>query len=287
MQRFRNSVSTSSAIQRANAPMSPTSPIKFTGALVCFNEEQRLRDCLASLSFCDQIVMVDLGSSDSSVAIARECGAEVVPHAWVPNAEQVFEFAFAQARNDWIILFAPDEVLPHALVPDIVREIESNPELALINLPYLYYFMGKPLTTTKWGGIRPFGRVLNKQRVQANPQVHGKLEPRHGCKVVTVRATGDNVVQHYWIDTMPQLFEKHNRYIKLEGQRRYVAGKRFSWLRFSYETTRSVWDNLILHRGMLGGATGIFLSFFYAWYLGMAHLSLLRYQRSISKSTSR
>lgn len=269
-----------SSSQRPNgSPLEMPLPVSFTGIVVSYNEAQRLCDCLKSLSFCDQLIVIDIGSADASVEIAREYGAKVFTHQWVPVVEQVWPFAVSLARNEWIVRLDPDEVFPNALFHDVVQAIQKDDTLAVVKLPHQYYFRGKPLTTTKWGGIKYIGRIFHKDRVELTSQVHRGMKVKPGYYLATIGETPNNVVQHYWVDSYGQLFEKHWRYIKQEGEARYSAGERFSWVRGIDETVRALAVNLIRRKGIFGGLTGIFLSFFFAWYLGMSQLSLLKYQR--------
>ena len=75
-------------------------PVRFTSIVVTYNEANRLRECLKSLSFCDQMLVVDLGSGDNSVEIAQEYGAEVLHHEWVPLVEKVWPIVVPLARID-------------------------------------------------------------------------------------------------------------------------------------------------------------------------------------------
>ena len=135
----------------------PNNQTKFTGIVIMYNEEKRLRDCLSSLAFCDQLLVVDLGSKDSSVRIAKQCGAEVIRHNWVPIVEQIREKALTFARNEWIIFLDPDEVFPAGVEVDLGAMIRRDTILGLIKIPWRFYFKGKPLHYTIWGLKRPRG----------------------------------------------------------------------------------------------------------------------------------
>ena len=65
------------------------SEIQFTGIVVTYNEDKYLNECLKYLSFCEQLIVMDLGSTDHSVEIAKTYGAIIVQHERVPIVEQV------------------------------------------------------------------------------------------------------------------------------------------------------------------------------------------------------
>ena len=262
-----------------------TSPndISFTGIVVTFNEARRLRECLESMAFCEQIIVIDLGSRDGSVHVARECGAEIVHHERVPAVEYVWPEAVLLARNDWIVLVDPDEILPVSMHGDLLQAISGADGAGLVRVPYQYYFQGKPLSSSHWGGARFLARALHRKRVDLAACVHRGLALREGYETVRVEHSGANVVRHYWIDTLKQLFQKHRRYVLLEGASRYSSGERFTWASWVGQTLRALKHGLVQRRGLLGGPTGIFLSLFYAGYICMSVLSLRRYQRAAQR----
>ncbi len=93
-------------------------------------------------------------------------------------------------------------------------------------------------------------------------------------------------IKHYWVDSYRELLEKHLRYarIDIDGKSRYNNGERFTFYRWIKETIYGFKINFFDYRGIMGGSVGIFLSLFYACYVNMSLLSLLRYQKKIGKN---
>lgn len=274
-------------MQEPTALNSPTpaaqQKIQFTGIAVTYNESQRLPDCLNSLKFCEQLIVVDLGSTDASVEIAQQCGAEVIYHERVPIVEHIREKAVTYARNDWIIFLDPDEVFPPNLDNELRSLITQQPNLALINLPRQFYFKNTLLNFTIWGKEQVKQVVLHKNKTKFSPYVHQPLQIINGYISVTLPHQSNYYIQHYWIDSYRQMFEKHWRYIQLEGKSRHERGECFSWYIFFKSIGSALIHNLFTYHGIRGGLLGIFLSFFYAWYVAMSLLSLRYYQKCLGK----
>jgi glycosyltransferase involved in cell wall biosynthesis len=74
--------------------------LPLTAIVVCFNEDRRLADCLKSISFCDEIIVCDLGSTDRSLAIAAELATKVTHAERVPVNDVIFLFLFVEIRHD-------------------------------------------------------------------------------------------------------------------------------------------------------------------------------------------
>jgi len=259
--------------------------MKITAIVVTYNEERRLEACLKSLKFCSQIIVMDIGSTDHSVEIVEKCGIKVLHHSWVPAVEELWPQIVPIAENDWIIRLDPDEIIPESLGSEILAAIDGCDErCGTFRLPHQYFFCGTPLETSTWGGIKYIARVFNRERVNPTGQIHRGTKSKDGFLTKEIPYNGTNAIQHYWIDSYQQLWEKHWRYIKLEGKARYNIGERFSPFLLFRETARAFYRSMILKQGWRGGFTGVFLSIFYSWYTFLSVWSLAIFQIKHSKS---
>ena len=256
-------------------------PHAITGIVVTCNEARRLRASLESLRFCDQLIVTDLGSTDESVEIARQCGAEILQRDRVPIVEHIREELTAHAAHDWIIFLDPDEVFPVEAESELRELIERLPTLAVITIGLQFYFLGRPLRSTLWGTIHEKSVVCHRRRTSFPKLVHHSPCPLPGYETRTLPSSSRHRIQHYWVDSYRQLFEKHWRYIREEGQARYQRGERFSWRRCASSALLSLKMNLFAHHAWRGGWPGLFLSGFHAWYVGMGILSLRRCENAL------
>lgn len=259
-------------------------PVKFSGIVVTLNEIRHLRECLDSLVFCDEILVFDLGSIDGSPELAASRGATVISHEKVPIVEEIRGEAVSCARNDWIVLLDPDEVLPRGVEKELCSLIVQDPYLGMISLPWQFYFCGKPICCTIWGTANFKGVIRHKHRNEFSPHVHRGMRVLDGFTTAHLAAGPDCVIKHYWVDSIRQMVGKHLRYIKREGEARYKLGERFHWSYLVREIKSALLQNLFDYHGLRGGAVGVFLSVFYAWYVGMSLLSLRSYERKVKAS---
>jgi len=258
--------------------------MQLSAIVVTFNDEDHLEKCLSQLIICDQLIVVDLGSSDNSPAIAKKYATSLLTHAWEPIAEFVLSDVIDIIENDWIIRADPDEYYPTPLLKSIMECIRTDNCFSNIEIPFQYYFQGRPLKRTVWGGVRYFGnKIINIKRVNFYDRVHGSIEPHQGTSIGRINYTEKNIVKHYWIDSYKDLFEKHNRYLKLEGKSRFERGERFSLVKWFYTPFVALYDGLIRKGGIIGRPEEIFLSFFYAWYISKSLLALRDYSKKLIK----
>jgi len=105
--------------------MTPTQPTLCIGILT-MNEERRIAQCIQSALFADQIVVVDSGSKDNTLAIAEQLGAQVHTHAdWQGFAEQRNRL-LQYCTCDYIFFLDADEVITHELQAEIQAAVQSN-----------------------------------------------------------------------------------------------------------------------------------------------------------------
>lgn len=110
------------------------SPIFLSACLIVKNEEQRLSQCLESLrSLADEIIVVDTGSSDRTVAIAKKYQARVFYFAWNDDFSQARNYAIAQAKGKWIFAIDADEMLEQGAIA-ILREVMQRDDCLAANL---------------------------------------------------------------------------------------------------------------------------------------------------------
>ena len=102
---------------------------KISALITTFNESRFLEECLSRLSFCDEIVLVDLGSTDNCLEIARKYGAKILFHELVPFAEKVRDYAISNARNDWVLFTDPDMYFPRGIEHKIDEFISDSIEI--------------------------------------------------------------------------------------------------------------------------------------------------------------
>jgi len=252
--------------------------IPITSIVIVCNERRRLADCLKSLFLSDQILVYDMGSTDGSVDIAKQFASEVRQIEQVDIVEKVWGKAVSEAKNDWVILLDPDEVFPSHLFTEIFDVIRNQQDLGLISVPWVYYFLGKRLTSTTWGREHYKARIFNRHKIEISGLLFEGIKLKPGYLRYTFPYDSGNAIQHYWIDSIPQLFAKHWRYIKHDGEARYKKGQRFNFKRKIKDTYKTLRKDLLDYNGLGDGWRGFFLSFFHAWFIWMCYISLCYYQ---------
>jgi len=228
-----------------------------SAVLVNYNEAGKLEKCLQNVSgFADEIVVLDLGSSDNSKNLSEKYKAKFFSHRLVPYVEKVRNYAVSKAQGDWILVLDPDEVLAEVL-KDKLKQIALDDSYDAVNIPRKNIFFGHWIAHTNWWPdkhIRFFkkGHCFWSENIHQYPKVVGR--------VLDLEAREDLAIEHFGYDSISQFLERQNRYSEVEAKNLFSLGIKFSWFNFFWMPTREFLVRFIRHAGFLDGFYGFFLT---------------------------
>ena len=255
--------------------------IAFSAVIVTCDEAHLLPRCLASVDFCDELIVVDLGSTDATLEVAREHGARILEQPRAPYPNLARQFGITQASHTWVVSIDPDEVFPKHELHKIETIIRDNPDVVGVRLPWQYYFRGRRVRGSVWGRRATKCVVVDRERCEGTPFVHKEFradQPIYVCSWDEI-----DPLEHYWIERVSEL-GRLLRYARCEGESKYAEGLRFSWARFTKYVAAALQKNMIRHGGLLRGPTAFFLSLVNTVYVAISWLSLRRYERTVARS---
>lgn len=220
--------------------------------IITYNEEDNIRACLESISWVDEIVVVDSGSTDKTVDIAREYTERVFFNAWEGMKEQK-TFAVSKASHPWIFSLDADERVTEDLKTSI-QKILQHPEHDGYRFPRQNYFLGKWL---KHGGWYPDHvlRLFRKDRGHfggINP--HDKVIIEKG----TV-ATLDFPIVHITYKSLAQYIHKQNLYSSISAEEKVKSEKpgAVSPFLIMMKMAEKFFEVYIFKKGFLDGFHGL------------------------------
>jgi len=257
--------------------------VPVSALVASYNEGHLLEDCLKSLSFCDEIVVVNLQSSDNTEKIARKYETT---YFFEPDYVKYFDEHhykyIPRLKYDWFILIDPDERIRPELAEDIQKYIQNpQPYKSLIRAHLWYYFKGQKLKGGPYQkAIR--GRLLfYRPGINVSDEVHTGITAKAGYGIAEIPFTGENYDEHYWCNSWKQLKDKHTRYAKGEGKVLFLKGKRFGIVSLIYFTVKKFFYALFTQQYYKDGMTGLRFSLYEARYTFLSWQSLKNYQKEL------
>jgi len=231
------------------------------------NEERNLDRCLRSISWAEEIIVVDSESTDRTRAIAERHGARVFVRPW-PGFVAQWNFAIAQATHLWVLLIAADEWLPDAGAFEIQRVLEAPLADGYV-FERLSAFSGA-FVAHAWHPD-PQLRLFRKDRARMEGgQVHESVRLAHGCKAEKLKEK----LLHLSYRSIDDYVTRTNKYTGLAAATLQQRGERFSVLDLLVRPPATFLKFYVLRRGALDGMRGFLVSAGAALYVFLRHAKL-------------
>ncbi len=221
--------------------------------IITKNEEHNIVDCLESVRWANELVVVDGGSDDKTVELARKCAQKVYVKPWEGYAAAK-NFALQQCVCDWILWLDADERVTKELGAEIQALL--NQEFTTVvgfEVARRAFFLGKWIKHCGWYPGYVLRLFRRGSAHWSDKRVHEHLE----IGGVTGRLSAD--LMHYTDPNLWHYFDKFNRYTTLAAEELTTRGERF---RLSQLTVRPIWlfvKMYFLKLGFLDGVQGFIL----------------------------
>lgn len=239
------------------------------------NEEKNIGDCLASVQWAAEIVVIDDNSTDRTPEIAREMGARVVTRALNGDWGAQQTFAIAQASCDWIYILDSDERVTPRLAEKLQELVKADDRRYAYCHARLNYFWEKPL---RHGGWFPdyVVRLLPQKGTYVKGLVHQQI--CHECEEKHLPA--DLYVVHYPYRDWQHYFNKFNVYTDLAAKKMHEQGKRAHLWDFVLHPFWASFRMFFLRGGWRDGVIGFVLASFHYFYTMAKYVRLYYLDKS-------
>lgn len=245
--------------------------------IITKNEENNIRDCLNSISWVDEIVVVDSGSSDATVSICKEFGCIVQETDW-PGFGPQKNRALALATKPWVLSIDADERVTPELRDEIQALIQSEPQQNGFEPPRSSNFCGRFMKHSGWYPDHVL-RLFRRESARFTDDI---VHERVICEGAIRKLS--NPLLHYTYDTLFQAVEKANLYSDLGAEKLFKEGKRSGLTKAVLKGFWAFFRTYLLRAGFLDGKQGLMLAITNAeaTYYKYAKLMLLSDQRDNS-----
>ncbi len=227
--------------------------------IITLNEENNLRRCLESVAFADEIIVLDSGSEDHTLPIAREFTDKVFQEPWQGFARQK-NLAQDKAQGHWILNVDADERVTSELKEEILSVIQRGPSFAGFKIPRKNFFCGQWIRHGGWYPNYQLRLYLKNAGSFAQREVHEQVEVNG--RLGTLKAP----LEHYTYDSISDYLKRMDRYSDLSARQYMQEGKKISWAEILFRTKFTFFKMWVLQRGLLDGSNGLILAILYSYY---------------------
>jgi glycosyltransferase involved in cell wall biosynthesis len=238
-----------------------------SAVIVTLNEADKLEECLESIQdFVDELVVVDLESTDNVREVAKKFGAKLVEHKRVSYVEKIRNFSIEQCKGEWVLILDPDEQLSGKLGTQLKQVVQENKYVA-VNIPRKNIFFGSWIAHTNFWPDKHL-RFFKKKNIDWPDRIH--TYPKLDGEILEV------AIIHYGYDSYGDFIKRQLRYSSVEAKNRVAAGEKFSLVQLFWRPVREFLARFIKHQGYLDGVNGVFLVFWLMVYWVLVEIKMLK-----------
>lgn len=223
-----------------------------TAVILTKNEEKNIVDCLESLAFCNEVVVIDDDSTDRTVEIAKNRGAKVINRKLKENFSEQRNYALSLVKNGWVLFIDADERVSTKLAKEIL-DIINNSQHNGFYIKRTDQLFGKELE---------HGELANKKFIRLGKKEKGKWEGlvHEEWKIQGSIGILKNSIIHFPHPSLTEFISEINFYTTIRAHELYKKGVRASWYSIIFYTKAKFIQTYVFKLGFLDGMPGFILS---------------------------
>jgi glycosyltransferase involved in cell wall biosynthesis len=234
--------------------MTMAEKIPLSVAIITKDEEANLPGCLKSVAFARQIVVIDSGSADGTLEIARDFGCDVFTEPWKGFGPQK-QMAIDRCREPWVLVLDADERIPLE-TEKAIRQVASGGECGApgYSFPRKNFFQGRWIRHMGWWPDRITRLFRNGRGRMTEAAVHEAVDV--SGQVVSL----DAPIEHYTESRLSEILKKIDQYSTLAAEEAFREGRRSSVWGAIARAELTFCQDYVLRLGFLDGRQGLVLS---------------------------
>ncbi|MBI5123511.1 glycosyltransferase family 2 protein [Candidatus Roizmanbacteria bacterium] len=251
--------------------------INLSAIILTKNAEDMIADCLDSVSFCDEIIVIDDGSTDRTTEIAKLQGVKVFSIISRSFSERR-NYGLKKAKNKWILYIDADERISSELKENIKKTIGENSEFSAYRLQRKNFYFG----TYEWPYIEKLERLFKKNALK---EWHGQLHE-------TAQVNGeigdlDGYLLHYTHRDLTSMVEKTIVWSEIEAELRLDAHHpKMTWWRFPRVMLTAFFNSYVKQKGYKAGTAGLVESIYQAFSMFITYARLWEMQSQLKNKNA-
>ncbi|MEQ1898097.1 MAG: glycosyltransferase family 2 protein [Vicinamibacterales bacterium] len=226
---------------------------KVSVTIITKDEAEQIGPAIDSVRWADEIVVVDCGSRDDTVALARAHGARVEHRDWTGYLDQK-TYAHGLAANDWIFSLDADERVTPALAAEVRALLASEPPRRGYRVPRVLFHLGRWIRTTDHYPDYQLRLYDRRAGAWQGDYVHESV------KITSPMGYLKGELEHYSYRDLADQLDRINHYTTLAARKMHAEGRRSGFVQLVLQPPAAFLRSYILRRGFLDGTAGFTLS---------------------------
>jgi len=241
--------------------------------IIAFNEAHNLREVLPTVSWADEVVVVDSFSTDGTAAVCAQFGARHV-NVKFEGFGKLRNDALALLKHDWVVSIDSDERSTPELASEIRRELATGPKFDAYHVPRKSHFLGRWMRHSGWYPDYRQPQFFNRRKMRyADDLVHESFELQGRLGYLK-----EHALQFPW-PTLEIAIAKLQSYSTLMAQRYAAQNRRATLSRLLFSPAGMFLKVYLLKSGWRDGRHGMILAVFYAYYTFLKYAKLWELQQ--------
>ena len=234
-----------------------------------YNSEKYLIQCLESVKWCDEIVIIDMYSNDNTLEIAKKYNCKIYMHKNLGFADPARSYGLSKSSNDWILAVDSDEVIMPKLQVELKNIVNTN-KYDVVYISFRNYFFGKEIIGSGWGyKDQVIPRFFKKGFLNYTNEVHNFIQINNNARIGKIIDKEKSII-HFNYDSVSQFISKLNRYTDFETASTKYSYKGHPMRKIIYHFFREMLGRFVYKRGYKDGWVGLYLALGMAFYRASA-----------------
>lgn len=252
--------------------------------VISYNEEDQIAQCLESLRFCDEIIVVDSFSTDRTAEISSQFGARVIQRQWSGYRDQK-EFGLKATSHEWVINLDADERVSPELRNSIIEVLRQEHQRKLSGSSYsgesfdaydvnrVVYHLGRWWRVGWYPEYRT--RIIRKSKV-----TWGGVDPHEKVIVSGKTSRLEGELHHFSYDDLAEQLHKLNSFSSIRAREEYKLGKRANVFNMFWNPAVRMFKFYLMKRGYREGIAGVIVAVVEGFYTFMKYAKLWECEHS-------
>lgn len=245
--------------------------LKLSVYVITYNEENKIRDCLESVKWADEIVIVDSFSTDKTIEICREYTDKIF-FVKFEGFGKLRNTALEFTSYDWVLSVDADERVTEELKNEILTKLTVGPDADAYFIPRKSHFLGYWVKHCGWYPDYRQPQFFNKKKMKydENQIVHEGFKLATGSKISKMKG---HILQYPFI-SLQEFFNKMDKYSTLKAKQMFNENKKFYLYQLILHPLLCFIRMYFVKLGFLDGSVGLILSLLYSYYTLLKYVKL-------------